>query len=94
MLRPEAEMITGCHGSARALGLADRPVLRESASTSDGRLVRASVGADGVGATIRFDGTEVLGPGARVVGAVALDDVVFGLRRVDPPVDGEVGAGT
>ena len=73
--------------------MTNRPILRKSAGTGDGGLIRASIGADSVSAAIRVDGSEVLRSGAWVVGAVGLDDVVFGLRRVDPAVDGEVGAG-
>lgn len=77
-------------GAALALALTDRPVLGESAGTGDGWLVGTGVCADGIGAAIGLDGAEVLSVLARVVGAVGLDYVVLGLRRVDPAVDREV----
>lgn len=92
MLGPEVEMVAGSDSSRRALILSNGEVLREGARTRDGWLVCTSVGADGVCASVRGDGTKVRCPAARVITAVALDDVVFGLRRVDPTVHGEVGA--
>lgn len=87
-------MVASGDRAGGALGLADRPVLLEGGSTSDGRLVSAGVGADSVDATITGDGSELgdtgLASAAGVVRAVRLDDVVLGLGAVDPAVDGEV----
>lgn len=90
MLGPEVEMVGSSDSSGGALALSNGEVLCEGARSRDGWLVGTSVGADGVGASIRGDGTKVRGSAAGVVGVV-FDDVIFGLRRVDPAVHGEVG---
>jgi hypothetical protein len=88
MLGPEVEMIASSDGSRRALTLSYGEKLREGARSRDGRRIVPSVGADLVCASVRREGTKTLGAAARVVIAVVLDDVVFGLRRVDPAVHG------
>ena len=86
-------MVGSGDGTGGALVLADRPVLGEGGSTSDGGLVGAGVGAQGVGGTIRGDRAKLgHARGARVEATVVLDDVVLGLGVVDPAVDGEVRA--
>ena len=92
MLGPEVEMVAHSDGTRRALTLSNGEELREGARSRDGWLVGTSVGADLVCASVRGERTKALGPAARVVIAVVLDDVVFSLRRVDPAVDGEIGA--
>ena len=92
MLGPEAEMVASSDGSRRARILSNGEELREGARSRNGWLIGTSVGADLVCASVRGEGTKALGPSARVVIAVVLDDVVFSLRRVDPAVHGEVGA--
>lgn len=92
MLGPEVEMVAGRHRAGRALALAHGPILRKCAGASDGWLVDTRVGADLVGAAVGLEGAEVRGSRARVVVSVVLDNVVLGLGRVDPAVDGEVGA--
>ena len=87
-----AEMVAGSNGARGALALSHREELLESAGTRNRWLVRAGVSADLISAAIRLEGAEALGSAARVVIAVVLHDVVLGLRRVDPAVDGEVGA--
>lgn len=62
----------------------------ESAGSRDRGLVSTSVSADGVGASVRLDGSKILGLAARIVVAVVLDNVVLGLGGVDPAVDCEV----
>lgn len=58
-----------------------------------GGLVGTSVSAESVDRTVRGDRAELgHAAGARVEGAVALNNVVLGLRVVDPAVDGEVRA--
>ena len=58
-----------------------------------GGLVGASVGAESVHGTVRGDRAELgHAAGARVEGAVALNNVVLGLGVVDPAVDSEVRA--
>lgn len=93
MLRPEIEMVGDSHCSGCACTFTNGEVLRERACSCDRWRVRPSVGADLVGASIRVHGTKARGRAARVVITVILDDVVFGLRRVDPAVDSQVGAG-
>jgi hypothetical protein len=93
VLGPRVEVVGSGDGAGRTLALPDRPVLGESGGAGDGGLVGASVGAEGVGRTVGGDAAELGHAGrARVEAAVVLDDVVFGLRAVDPAVDGEVGA--
>lgn len=92
MLSPEAEMVASSDGSRRAFILSNGEELRKSTRSCDRWLVGTSISADLVCASVRGDGTKALGPGARVEIAVVLDDIVFGLRRVDPAVHGEVGA--
>jgi hypothetical protein len=96
VLGPVGEVVASGDRAGRALGLADRPVLLEGGSTSDGGLVGAGVGADSVDAAITGDSTELgdtrLAGAAGVVRAVGLDNVVLGLGAVDPAVDGEVRA--
>lgn len=92
MLAPEVEMVAGSNSPRRALTLSNGKELREGARSRNGRLVVTSVGADLVCASIRGDGTKICGPAARIVIAVVLDNVVFGLRRVDPAIYGEVRA--
>jgi hypothetical protein len=89
---PEAEMVGHGDGATGALLLAHGEVLLESRGARDGGLVVAGVGADLVGAAVGSQGAETLGLAAGVVVAVVLHDVVLGLRRVHPAVDGEVAA--
>lgn len=93
VLGPGIEVVRGGDRARGALVLPDRPVLGEGAGASNGRLVGASVGAQSVSGAIRRDGTE-LGHSrrTRVETTVVLDDVVLGLRVVDPAVDGKVRA--
>lgn len=93
MRSPEAEVIASSDSSRRALTLSNREKLREGARSRDGWLIDTSVGADLVCSSVRGETTKALSPGARVVIAVVLNNVVFGLGRVDPAVHGEVGAG-
>ncbi len=93
MLGPGVEVVGSGDGTGSALVLTDRPVLGEGGGTSDRGLVGASVGAEGVDGTVRGDRAELgHAAGARVEGAVALNNVVLGLRVVDPAVDSEVRA--
>jgi hypothetical protein len=96
VLGPVSKVIASGDRAGRALGLADRPVLLEGGSSSDGRLVGAGVGADSVDTAIAGDGTELSDTGLAgatgVVRAVRLDNVVLSLGAVDPAVDGEVRA--
>lgn len=92
MLGPEAEMVASGDSSRRALTLSNREVLRKGARSRDRWLINTSISADLVCASVRGEGTKTLSPGARVVVAVVLYDVVFSLRRVDPPIYREIGA--
>jgi hypothetical protein len=53
-------------------------------------LVDALIGANLICASVRGERAEGLSSTAGVVAAVVLYDVILGLRRVDPAVDGEV----
>jgi hypothetical protein len=90
VLAPVVEVSGGGHGTGAALVLTDGEELGESARASDGWLVVASAGADVVVAAVRVDGAEALQTVAWVVAAEGFDDVVLGLGRVQPSVDGEV----
>lgn len=92
MLLPEVEVVGRSDSARSALRGADRPVLRKGAGAGNRGLVDTLVGADSVAAAVRLDSTELSRAGARVVATVAFDNVVLGLGRVDPAVDGEVGA--
>lgn len=96
VLGPVSKVVSSGDGTRSTLGLANGPVLLEGGSTSDGRLVGAGVGADSVSSAIAGEraklGDTRLTSTAGIVRAVGLDDVVLGLGRVDPAVDGEVGA--
>ena len=93
MLGPGVEVVGSGDGTGSTLVLTDRPVLGEGGGTSDRGLVGASVGAESVDGTVRGDRPKLgHAAGARVEGAVALNDVVLGLGVVDPAVDGEVRA--
>ena len=93
MLGPGVEVVGSGDGTRGTLVLTDRPVLGEGGGTGDGGLVGASVGAEGVDGAIRSDRAKLgHAAGARVEGAVALNNVVLGLRVVDPTIYSEVGA--
>jgi len=93
VLGPGVEVVGSGDGTGSTLVLTDRPVLGEGGGTSDGGLVGASVGAESVDGAVRGDRAELgHAAGARVEGAVALNDVVLGLRVVNPTVNGEVRA--
>ena len=93
VLGPGVKVVGSGDGTGSTLVLTDRPVLGEGGGTSDGGLVGASVGAEGVDGAIRSDRAKLgHAAGARVEGAVALNNVVLGLRVVDPAVHSEVGA--
>ena len=59
VLGPVGEVVASGDRAGSALGLANRPVLLEGGSTSDGGLVGAGVGADSVDTAITGDGTEL-----------------------------------
>jgi hypothetical protein len=91
VLGPGVEVVGSGDGTSSTLALPDGPVLGESGSASDGRLVGASVGALDVGCAVRGDAAELSNAGrAGVEATVALNDVVLGLGAVDPAVDGKV----
>lgn len=90
-LGPSIEVVGSGHSTAGALALADGPVLVEGRSALDGGLIDLLVLVDVVGSTIAIDGTLVGHAGARVVGAVVLEDVVFDERASSPAVNGKVG---
>lgn len=93
MLGPGSEDVSSGDRARSALGVADSPVLGKGAGAGDRGLVGTGIGAERVGGAIRADGSELgHAGGARVEAAVGLDDVVLGLGRVDPAVDGEVRA--
>ena len=85
-------MIASGDRARSALVLANGEVLREGAGARDRRLVVTRVGANLVSASIRLESAKALSSAARVVITVVLDDIVLGLRRVDPAVDREVRA--
>lgn len=88
VLGPDLEVVGSSNRTRGALALTNRPILCEGAGSSDGWLVGSCVGADGVGTAVRLNSPELRCLGARVIGAIRLDDVVLGLGRVDPAVDG------
>lgn len=93
VLGPGVEVVGSGDGTGGTLVLTDRPVLGEGGGTSDRGLVGASVGAEGVDGAIRSDRAELgHAAGARVEGAVALNNVVLGLRVINPAIHSEVGA--
>ena len=92
MRLPYVEVVCQGNSSRGALGLAYRPVLRKGAGTSDRGLVNPLVGADRVCGPVRGDSAEICSLRARVIAAVGLNNVVLGLRAVDPTIRGEVGA--
>ena len=59
VLGPGVEVVGSGDGTRSTLALPDGPVLGESGSASDGRLVGASVGAEGVGRAVRGDAAEL-----------------------------------
>jgi hypothetical protein len=83
-------VVAGGNRPRRTLVLANGEVLLKGAGTRNRRLVVTGVGADLISASIRREGSEALSSAARVVIAVVLDDVVLGLGRVYPAIDGEV----
>jgi len=86
VLGPVGEVVTRGDCAGSALGLADGPVLLESRSTSDGRLVGASVGTHSVSSAVAIHTAELRDAGltraARVVRAVGFDNIILGLGRV------------
>lgn len=92
MLGPEVEMVASCDSSRRTFALSNGPVLREGACSGDRWLVVAGVGADLVGTTVGGESTKDLGPAARVVTAIVLNDIVFSLWRIYPAINCEIGA--
>lgn len=90
VLAPVVEVGACGNSSRRTLALADGEELREGRCTGDRWLVVAGASADVVVASIGVDGAQSLETLARVVAAVVLNNVVLGLRRVQPAVDCEV----
>lgn len=87
---PGVKVVLHIDTAARALLLADGPVLVKSGGAVDGGLVDALGAVDVVDAAVRGDGPETGGARAGVVSAKVLDDVVLDERVARPAVDGEV----
>lgn len=85
-----AEVITRGNRPRRALVLANGEILLEGAGTRNRRLVVTSVGADLISASIRREGPEALGSAAGVVIAIVFHDIVLGLGRIDPAINGKI----
>lgn len=77
-------------GTASAVLTADSPVLLESGSTLDGRLVGASGLEESIGTAVDFGSAYRARGGRRVVGAEGFDDVELDERGLGPAVEGEV----
>lgn len=77
--------------TARALILANRPVLLKGRGAIDGWLVSAGRLSDLVRAAVRGHGAFVGRLGRRIVGAEVLNDVVLDQGVAGPAVDGKVG---
>jgi hypothetical protein len=89
-LSPSIEVVLHVDGAAGALVAADRPVLVESLSTVDGRLLVTGGHVEIVGVTVGVDSTSVLSLATGVVRAVALNDVVLDERAASPAVNAKV----
>ena len=87
---PSVEVRCGVDGAARAVRLADGPVLVEGRGALDRRLVDTRRLVDVVGRAVRDDGALERETAARVVCAEVLDDVVLDERARGPAVQGQV----
>ena len=91
VLGPGIEVVLDGDGTTDALASPDRPVLLESSSAVNGRLVGAGGLEDVVCATVSGNGTLLLSSRRGVVRAVGLDDVVLDERVASPSVKRDVG---
>lgn len=89
-LGPCIKVILGSDGTTNTAIPTNRPVLLESGSALDRRLVGAGGLEDVVGTAVRLDGAFLGRCGAGIVRAVGLDDVVFDQGVLGPAVDAEV----
>lgn len=89
-LSPSVEVGLNIDGSANTMVGADGPELVEGSGSLDGWLLDTGGLVDVVGAAVGLDGAELVSAGGWVVGAEAVDDVVFDQGVLGPAVDGEV----
>lgn len=87
---PSIEVILHVDGAGRPLVVADGPILTESLSTIDRRLIVASRDVDVVASTVRLQLTLVLCTLARIVGSVVFNNVILDEGVASPSVDAEV----
>jgi len=87
---PRVEVGAGGDGSTDALRRTDTPILLEGSCALNGGLVGAGRNEDFVCATVAVHGTFSRCAAARVVSAIAFDNVVLDERVGCPSVDGEV----
>jgi len=73
---PGVEVVASGDGALGALVRTDRPVLLEGRGALNGRSVCAGGGQNAVGRAVRFDGSELAGTAAWVVGPEVLHDLL------------------
>lgn len=89
-LGPRIKVILGSDSATNTAIPTNRPVLLESRSALDRRLVGTGGLEDVVGTAVGLDGAFLGRCGAGIVRAVGLDDVVFDQRVLGPAVDAEI----
>ena len=93
-LAPGVEVSLNVDGAADPMVLTNGPVLVKGRVANDGRLVDARGLVDVVHAAVRLDGAQKLCARRGIVGAEALDNVVFDQRIGGPAVDREIAVST
>lgn len=83
-------MVTCIDSSPSAFVLADRPVLVESSSAYDRRLIRTDRGVDVVNRAVTRDGAFVCCTRAGVIGPKVFNNVIFDERARGPTINREV----
>lgn len=87
---PGVEVVLHVHAASNPLLGANRPVLLESPSTLNRRLVIAGRLGDLISAAISLEGALLVGIASGIVRAVRFDDVVFNEGVASPAVDCQV----
>lgn len=87
---PGIKVVLGCDSAANTFSSPDAPELLEGRSSIDTWLVGACRLVDIIGAPVTLDRTLLASTRGRVVGAVALDDVILDERVACPAVERDI----
>ena len=89
-LLPSVKVIPGGDSSACALGLTDRPLLREGWGAYNGRFIDTLALVDTVCSSVACQGAFVCASTRRIVAIPGFDDVILDQRISEPTVDAKV----